>query len=133
MNTERLLQLATHLESGKLGHEKFDFSIYNNNYISPTCGTAGCAIGECPILWPKDWCFNETGRPRYRFTDWGTEGSAREWFNIDSSEFGHLFIPYEQDCDVFGGVDLTEIATATQVASNIRAFVAKLSPTLTNK
>ncbi len=51
MNKERLLALADHLERGKLGHEKFDFGCYNNT-DSNVCGTAGCGIGECPILFP---------------------------------------------------------------------------------
>ena len=49
MNRERLLRLADHLDHGKLGHEEFDFKQYNDTTES-MCGTAGCAIGECPIL-----------------------------------------------------------------------------------
>lgn len=51
MNKERLLKLAEHLEVGELGHEVFDFTVYGG------CGFAGCALGECPTVFPDDWAF----------------------------------------------------------------------------
>ena len=66
-NYERLEKLANHLLHGKLGHETFDFSKYNNGSFGKYaeerlkyCGTAGCAIGECPFVF-EEWLFNSTG------------------------------------------------------------------------
>lgn len=51
MNKRRLLKLATHLETGKLGHRHFYFGAYNLGAVTANkCGTSGCAIGELPII-----------------------------------------------------------------------------------
>jgi len=62
MDTARLLKLADHLESGKLGHQVFDFGVVNAmlykkypRQVPHGCGTHGCAIGELPILFPRSW------------------------------------------------------------------------------
>lgn len=55
MNIERLEKIATHLETGKLGHATFDFMVINS--ALDTCGTNGCAIGEFPIIFKNDWRF----------------------------------------------------------------------------
>jgi len=62
MNAARLLKLADHLESGKLGHKVFDFGVVNatlyQNHpqqVPHGCGTHGCAMGELPILFPRSW------------------------------------------------------------------------------
>jgi hypothetical protein len=129
MNAERLLKLAEHLETGKLGHEKFDFSYYNASdelgaaHLSPNCGAVGCAIGECPIVFPDEWRFNDQGFPvtglHFNSTD-----SGKEFFRLSEEEYEHLFLPHHQDYDRFGGVDLNDHATKELVAANIRAFVA---------
>lgn len=55
---DRLLQLADHLEKGKLIHREFNFYYFNFGEEDETgCGTAGCAIGECPAIFPE-WKFD---------------------------------------------------------------------------
>lgn len=124
MNKERLLQLAEHLEHGKLGHKVFDFSQYNNS-IENTCGTMGCAIGECPIIWPNDWKFSIFGTPRMSTKPMETLAATREWFDIDDESRLHLFTPFNQLVHIYGGESLDGEATKEQVAANIRAFVEK--------
>ena len=60
MKKKLLLELARHLDDGKLGHKIFDFAQYNSGNQAK-CGTAGCAIGELPILYPDKWKFE----PKY--------------------------------------------------------------------
>jgi hypothetical protein len=132
MNTERLLKLAEHLESGKLGHVEFDFSAWNKTANGGDevdgCGFSGCAIGECPVVFPDDWCFNE-GVPCLVGIDAGPfDGprlSGQNFFDLDRSEFNHLFLPGCQLPNNYGGEYLRPTATRQQVASNIRAFVAE--------
>lgn len=62
IRTDRLRQLADHLLNGKLGHQIFNFAFYNDRFINK-CGTSGCAIGECPIVFPDDWIWTEDGDP----------------------------------------------------------------------
>lgn len=126
MNKERLLKLATHLEMGKLGHERFDFAQLNNS-DGPTCGTLGCAIGECPIAFPESWYFDRYGEPL--LIDQTADDAfcdASDFFDIDSRARDHLFSPCDQYTKVYGGIDLDGSATKEQVAANIRAFVAKM-------
>jgi hypothetical protein len=128
MNAERLLKLAEHLETGKLGHEQFDFGHYNVdldlNAAGPKCGAFGCAIGECPILFPDDWKFDGCGLPSLRIGSVYASSDARSFFDIDISECDHLFYPDSQVPDLHGGVNLGICATKEEVAANIRSFVA---------
>lgn len=128
MHAERLLKLAQHLETGKLGHDRFDFNYYNAKF---NCGTAGCAIGECPTVFPDDWILSGADLPIYREAryDCGLHGTVCEsgmaFFEISRLVYEHLFIPLGQRAGQFGGETLTRSATKEQVAANIRAFVAK--------
>jgi len=124
MHLERLHILYEHLKHGKLGHKKFDFSDYNVGFTSPnTCGTVGCAIGECPVIW-DEWSFRAGGMPLldHLFT---TTASGESWFGVTYDEYCHLFIPDNQVAYCFGGEDLGESATRYQVADNIKAFIDK--------
>lgn len=125
---DRLEELAEHLEKGVLSHERFDISTFRDE-----CGTAGCALGECPTLWPEDWKWiklNNTYFPvlqRYSSSPFvGTAYSAYEWFGIDAFMFSHLFYRVSQITELFGGEYLYEDVTRYQVASNIRAFIEKM-------
>lgn len=136
----RLLKLATHLREGNLGHKKFDFSTFNDigenesKFAKNGCGTLGCAIGECPIVFPKLWHF----RARV-----GSSGSIRQpRLKADHSN-DETFFPSAKDAGVFFGLDydstkglffpsnyrpwndtrLGEKATRKQVAASIRQFV----------
>jgi hypothetical protein len=143
IHKKRLLKLAKHLESGKLAHKKFNFGVWNGDqsgdqlYVNG-CGYCGCAIGECPAVFKRDWMFRG-GMPRLRnasaaplatknwlgeFTrDWPRD-SAVAWFGINQYELDHLFLPKQQKPEAYGGKRLKDTASPAQVARNIRAFVA---------
>lgn len=116
-NKERLLKLADHLLYGKLGHKVFDFRYYNNT-MSPECGTSGCAIGECPIVWPEDWGWTSMGNPILKnvldYTDI-TRSSAMKFFDIYYCTFDFLFTP--RYCTESG--ELLDTATKEEVAQHI--------------
>ena len=132
MNKQRLLKLAKHLESGKLGHKVFDFNIINSNKSSNgyellrspnTCGTHGCAIGELPIVFPKIFNFSISGvigRKKRKC-------SIEDFFDIDESQYFHLFGPYLQVSEwIPEGLTsghFGKSATRENVAKNIRWFV----------
>lgn len=125
-NIERLTKLAEHLETGKLGHKIFDFSTYNANRNgddmgTARCGTAGCAIGECPIVFPDEWKFDKLGGIVLRSGDDHTV-----FFDITDEQYDHLFLPNDQDCETYGGEELGKDATRYQVAANIRAFIERV-------
>jgi hypothetical protein len=136
INFPRLLKLAKHLESNKLGHKKFDFGRWTDGYNR--CGTAGCAIGECPIVFPKDWKFGvgevflisqETQLDKVNAWDYerALQG-AKKFFGITKGQFNHLFVPSEgweitQRTNKYGGDVLYPNATPSKVAANIRTFV----------
>lgn len=133
---QRLLKLAAHLESGQLSHKEFNFSFFHLPFGSLSaslatpedanlCGFAGCAVGECPAVFPKRWRMARFG-PKLK----GTRGlstleQAQKDFDLRQLEVQHLFIPGEQKPSTFGGRFLSDKATRRQVARNIRIFVAK--------
>jgi len=121
----RLKKLADHLMTGKLGHKKFDFVVFNTSYgngdIANKCGTNGCAIGECPIIF-KSWKFDDEGDPCFKGFS-SAMRSAKEFFDINFPESEHLFLPRRQHADIYGGKFLEATATRKQVARNIYAFI----------
>jgi hypothetical protein len=137
VHKKRLLKLAAHLRSGKLGHERFDFSVINadssgDELTHNGCGALGCAIGECPIAFPRQWVF-KNGQPELRgfavrygiWDDTPAFQCAPGFFGLDDLELNHLFVPNRQRPDIFGGKELGGSATAKQVAANIEAFVKR--------
>lgn len=126
---DRLETLAQHLETGVLGHERFDFDHFNDGANRPNeCGTSGCAIGECPVIWPGEWEFGG-GLPLLRGVRphaSNVDSSTKKWFGLDQDMCDHLFYPEHQKLDMYGGKDLDEYATRYEVAANIRAFIEKM-------
>jgi hypothetical protein len=89
IRVDRLLKLAEHLESGKLGHRRWEMGSYNGynalhnddgwrkdsrgwrvhpelvdireGYDKDGLGVEGNAIGEFPIVFPEDWHFQYCG------------------------------------------------------------------------
>lgn len=125
---KRLEKLAKHLESGKLGHEKFDFTLFNYGHKEGqkpnTCGTMGCALGECPILFPKQWKFTNHGSVTLIKTDRMDFNAATEFFQINLQEAPVLF-----SCNCQKLIRILKLkklfcnATPKQVAANIRKFI----------
>jgi len=122
----RLKKLADHLMTGKLGHEKFNFELLNvdsNNKDLPyKCGTSGCALGECPIIF-RSWEFEKTGFPVLKNRFFTVQTSANIFFGVDDDESNHLFYPSIQTIENYGGKKLYGNATRKQVARNIYAFI----------
>ena len=130
----RLLKLAAHLRTGTLGHDQFDFSVM---HVDGVCGTRGCALGECPIIWPDNWCLRPyqygTGTLYPSLIDIDFSGvqfawkSAEEFFGLTEIEAYELFHPTEDneftDEDDSDGL-LAGTSTKEEVAANIEAFVA---------
>lgn len=117
MNTERLLKLADHLLHGQLGHKVFDFGQYND-CTEARCGTAGCAIGECPIVWPNEWEFNDKGGANLVKSGYTNPiDSGAEWFDLSVKEYSLLFLPG------IGKYRVSSNATRYEVAQNIIDFV----------
>lgn len=82
---DRLSMLAAHLKSGNLGHDRFDFNAFSDGNIKPNgCRTAGCALGECLLLWPDVWTYRGGTHP---FT------TALEFFGLSTEEARLLFAP----------------------------------------
>lgn len=127
IHANRLRKLADHLKRGKLGHKKFDFARINSicageDFDERGCGTLGCALGECPIVFPKEWEFRAY-IPCLKTGSTAAFESSRKFFGLCSEESGHLFAPWDQNTKDFGGRVLNQKASAEQVASNIYAFL----------
>lgn len=126
MNIERLERIATHLEAGRPnGHPVFDFSTFNTP-AGPACGSHGCAIGECPIVWPDEWMFSPHLGPvlRDKYGRKTIMESTMAWFALTEHEAYHLFFPDQQDQHLYGGEWLRCDALAIEVAANIRIFIS---------
>lgn len=120
---ERLKQLADHLLHGQLIHREFDFNYYNIDVHSPDnlCGTSGCAIGECPGVWPDKWEFDKrTFDPVLIGGPSTPRQSGQLFFDLIDTEYSALFLSHNQhlkDLPFLG-----EDATKEQVANNILEF-----------
>lgn len=116
MNKQRLQQIHDHMLSNKRRHKVFNYGTYDSE-----CGTVGCIIGECPILWPSDWEFDPWHNPEIRHPEFiiNNHGSPvindiMEWFEITEDEANHLFYPSN---------NLPETATLKEVCTNLQSFI----------
>lgn len=133
-NTELLRELGNHLLYGTLGHSVFKMGAWNHNESSYKafqlngCGEVGNAIGECPILFPDEWCFApKSYLPVLNKYKWDKSISANtikqsaiEFFNLTDEEFQHLFVRDVQR--LTWGNKLTYKATAMDCGNNLIAF-----------
>lgn len=131
---DRLKQLADHLLHGKLAHKRFDFRFINaieedtdEKYKKNKCGTMGCAIGECPAIWPENWSWKLQGVMLDGVLEWEL-ASAEKWFGIDTQMAEHLFLEDHQHPELYGGKHLGGNARKSSVAKNILAFIEKMTP-----
>lgn len=87
IHANRLRRLARHLRRGKLAHEKFDFTKINadrtGRCVFDHCGTAGCALGEFHVVFPKF----------YRKKFWCGADDAEHFMALTYSEAQTLFVP----------------------------------------
>jgi hypothetical protein len=129
-NIERLRKLADHLMHGKLGHQAFDFKTYNSrdsvgeynyNLRLRNCGTAGCALGECPFVF-KEWYFDVAYNPVFG-SHFSPKMSAIDFFDISWEEVDHLFMPRMQ----LEHPILEEHSSRQEVAENIYRFIDKVT------
>lgn len=132
---KRLEKLAAHLEHGKLEHKKFNFAHVNCDEFGIDidqngCGYGGCAIGELPAAFPKEFKWKD-GWPVSRSQHCNGFSAAMLFFGLHYREASHLFVPSsklmgsKEDPDLYGGRILGPSATRKQVATNIRAFIRK--------
>jgi hypothetical protein len=142
---DRLNKLADHLDHGKLGHKLFDFGSWNRSwnfhgqeYDENGCGYQGCAIGECPILFPDEWEFVPDGStfdPVLKDLDvkWpalAISRSIEKFFGLNDNEIDVVFVGYNQSMCNEGMYlqdsniqQLPQSATKEEVAENIRKFI----------
>lgn len=91
---KRLRKLAHHLIEGKLGHKNFDITRWNDSDTN-RCGTRGCAVGECPIVFVNEWKFDMDGNPILRgknSKECGTMNEAQHFFSLTGNEALGMFM-----------------------------------------
>lgn len=120
IRTDLLRKLAEHLLHGELGHKRFDFRSYNSEAYGNVCGTAGCAMGETPIVFPDKWEFAYCDVYLKNSSSGITLEDGVNFFKIDESMYAHLFYSERQN-EEWGPV-LFDEATKEQVAENILRF-----------
>jgi len=136
----RLRKLAKHLRGNHLAHRIFYFDRLADGKLDKDgnyCGSVGCAIGELPAVWPKEWNWEPTIHNNDMFSiihnthgGFGIAqlwGAVSEFFSITESQAHHLFNPRKQMPQLYGGNKLDEYATVEQVADNIIAFIKKVA------
>jgi hypothetical protein len=89
-----------------------------------SCGTRGCAVGECPILWPSDWEFSFKSRQpvvmelaEERHGPKSPVEHAAYWFDIDYHDASKLFLP--------SATGLKTSATKEEVAAEILKLIGE--------
>jgi hypothetical protein len=113
----RLLKLATHLLTGKLWHDEFDFSTWHREAAPgfEPCTSAGCALGECPHVFPRLWMLTaDLPHLRRQYYDWRPLESASKFFGITYEDARNLFFTHP----------LSTRATRYDIGTGILNFLA---------
>lgn len=117
---DRLEKLATFLDT--LPKEKFDFGGF-------WCGSAGCALGWCPVVFKEDWNMLDGMEPRLNGHPTSNAFECADiFFGLNSTQDGHLFMPASQLISKYGGNKLGYNASPSEVAHNIREFIKSQTP-----
>ena len=121
----RLMKLAEHLESGTLGHDRFNFSTIHVDRVDSDCKSVGCAMGELPFVFPKQWKFDrdDVVLRSGNTPAWGEQIElldVADFFGIEEPDVYSLFYPGPKSVG-YSGLQMT--ATRKQVARHIRRFV----------
>ena len=123
-NIFRLRQIVTHLRSGNLAHDTFDFNEYNGGERKPNgCGTNGCAVGEFPAIWPDLWEWKPS-RALYELVYLPTGKQVSyfdapiDFLSIKNQTRQFLFTP----ADAYNPNGLPPTATAQEVADHIETW-----------
>lgn len=135
---KRLEKLRDHLAQPqeKLAHDKFCFDVWNGQpsraskkkFATRGCGTAGCAFGELPYLFPDEFMWGDGCVIRTKPTSSPhniVDGSSN-FFGLTSAESLHLFMPNNQNPDAYGGIYLRSYSSLPEVTENMRIFIDKL-------
>lgn len=141
LGLERLEKLGKHLLTGKLGHTVWNFNNWSAGERKENgCGTNGCALGECLVVFPKDWVAIKQGKGFFApiLKEYGIASddptgqsriinSAMEYFGVSEREATHLFLPGCQlgEEDALEGDATRGDATRQEVGQAILRFVAK--------
>lgn len=133
---DRLLKLANHLENWrkdkKVGHKEFNFSTISTSESTDVCGSAGCAVGELPVVFPRHFKYDKIGEEAIapvlkKDNDLIDFAAAEVFFDLEKDDVYGLFAPNSQQSlsnyyeTLFKS--LPAYATPKQVARNIRKFV----------
>ena len=155
IKTTLLRQLAAHLRGDKLHHDRFDFGTFSGTLVRGSgfgrvCETLGCALGECPAVFPDSWGFlprddewEDRAHPQIYPRLKGNPGlspgqGAQKFFGISHHMVGHLFHArsqvdlahpeafrnafYNNEAYLPTEKQLGVRATKEEVAANIEAF-----------
>ena len=140
VHKKRLLKLADFLD--KLPRKKFNFTEVVSGQETPnktlTCGSQACAIGWCPVVFPRltEYHITSGWSTAHNFLvvkmkgvdfDGGSLDSVthigEELFGLDYSESYALFVPNNTQALGLGLRSLGDDATPKQVAKNMRKLV----------
>jgi len=141
-HARRLMKLARFLYV--LPENKFGFAHVVSGKDLPRkeldCGSTACAIGWCPVLWPKEVEYVDGRRfgEDYAVLPKNTDplvtfhcidATAKHLFGLESDEADALFQPYSQSRFPELAM-LGRHASPESVAQNIAMFVSKRFPSI---
>lgn len=130
LNIERLRKLADHLVSEKCKEIFYMVGPRDENsqgIMIPleAIPALDSAISESYKIFPEEWIWNEEDEVAYLLEDksMNPTTSAAIFYGLDESELRHLFIPFNQDPEIFGGKMLEAIIMPYHIGENIYQFL----------
>lgn len=94
-NVENLKALAHGLRT-VVKPERFDLEYYVSGnpeeLTDDACGSAGCALGWCPVIFPGQWWWSSGINLPAIIDERSPSSSARKFFDINHDAFGYLFL-----------------------------------------
>lgn len=101
-HADRLLTLAWFLKT-QVKPSEFDMGSWvkgdsKNLFREHTCGTTACAVGYCPVVFPRQWKYDGAYKPMVIRQDPYFESGYEEseFFGVNGPEWIHLFGCYRK-------------------------------------
>jgi hypothetical protein len=132
---KRLLKLAEHLATEKLQWVNIDsFSVPQVNVPKPVTKVGPGVVEICtyfwammqlPYLWPQHFGFHPTTDKVVARNGLDVLEAVMEFFNLTADEMFHIWVPTEQQPELYGGRVLDYNARPSDLAELIIQFVSR--------
>jgi hypothetical protein len=137
VNEPRLRKLANRLVSDDCKELFYMVDLCSSNHQEVQIQRSAfpaleAAISESVHSFPDEWVWDDENEIAYLIEDVTKDPctSAMIFYGLDEMDFKHLFVPFNQYPELYGGKMVELLITPTHIGENIYEYLDKIQATL---